>query len=183
MLSEGTCKELLDEMKYNQFKKFNTADMNALEREMNFVQGKIDALKHEAETNDVTEALSVNFALLKAYSDRLERIAKAYRFYRFQRIGDSYFSKENLRGLLAAGELEFHREFSAMADEYLSDYRHLNLNDRHPPLCLFVQILALEDCGTVMCGDEFIELKKERIYFLRKSDVSHLLTKNLVKII
>lgn len=183
MLTEDTCTELIDEMKYNQFKKFNTVKISALERESTIIQTKIDALKHEAEVNEVTESLSVNFALLKAYSERLERISRAYKFHRFLQITESYFSKENLTGLMTPQELEFQNEFESVAEEYLSRFKHLVLNDRHPPLSLFVQILALEDCGTVMCGDEFIELKKDRIYFLRKSDVSHLLAKKFVKII
>ncbi|ELA42747.1 uncharacterized protein VICG_00062 [Vittaforma corneae ATCC 50505] len=183
MLSEGTCKDLLDEIKHNQFKKFNTAEVASLEREMAIVQSKIDDIKLRAEVNEITESLSINFALLKAYKDRLERIHKTYKLFRLKRIQDSYFSKENVVEFLAPHELEFYKNFSDAVGEYLADFKHLALTDRHPPLDFFVQILALEDCGVVLCGDEFVELKKDRIYFLKKSDIAHLLTKKLVKVI
>lgn len=183
MLSEGTCKDLLDEMKHNQFKKFNTAEVASLEHEVAAVQSKIDDIKHQAEITEVTESLSVNFALLKAYKDRLERVHRAYKSFRLKRIRDGYFSKESLAEFLAPHEVEFYKKFSDAVGECLADFKHLALNNRHPPLDFFVQILALEDCGAVLSGDEFIELKKDRIYFLKKSDIAHLLVKKLVKII
>lgn len=183
MFSEKSCKNLLDEIKHNQFKKFNSTEISNLEKEMANIQVKIDDIKHKAELDGVTESLSINFALLKAYNDRLERIIKAYKFYRFKKIQNSYFSKENINSFFSVQENELFSSFSSAVDSYLSKYKYLRLNDRQPPLSLFVQILALEDCGAVLCGDDFIELKKDRIYFLKKSDISHLISKNMVKII
>ncbi len=183
MLSERTCKDLLDEIKHNQFKRFNNAEMLNLEREMNIVQDKMDDIKAQLYKPDFPRDLTINFALLKAYKDRLERISKAYRFFRFKRIQDSYFSKENIVELCSPVETEMLSTFKNAVDEYLHDFKHLSLNDRHAPLGLFVQILALDDCGIVLTGNDFVELKKDRIYFLKKSDVAHLILKKLVKII
>ena len=58
MLSERTCKDLLDEIKHNQFKKFNTVEISCLEREIIDVQSRIDEIKLKAETSDVTESSS-----------------------------------------------------------------------------------------------------------------------------
>ena len=50
-----------------------------------------------------------------------------------------------------------------------------------PPLDLYVQILTFEDCGMIWNGNNFIELQKDKIYFLKKSLISHLIVRGLVK--
>lgn len=184
MFFEDTGSALIDEIKEKELKKYNSKHIFALKSEIKSVDNKIEEIKHLASTmDDVTEELSVNFALLKAYKDRLLRISAAYHYYRFIKIQDSYFYKENTKQNLSLDEIELLNEFSNLADGYLKSYKHLNLSDRNPPLDFYVQILTLEDCGAVMSGNDFVDLKKDRIYFLKKSDISHLLKKSMVKII
>lgn len=183
MLSENTGSDLLDEMKCKELKRFNSSGVNAVEKEIEHVQTKIDEIKVMAESQVITEEISLNFALLKAYKERLERILRAYKMFRLLKVQENYFLKDPISDLLCSYEQEFVKEFSDASDDYLKRFKHLSLGDRNPPLDFYVQIASLQDCGTVMCGDDFIDLKKNRIYFLKKSDIVHLLKKKLVKII
>lgn len=183
MLSEATGKDLLDEIKHDEFKRFNTTEVQRVQQEITLVQAKIEDIKRIAELEEITDELSMNFALLKSYKDRLERILRAYKFFRLLKIQENHFQQRSIVESICSYEQEFLDEFIVLSDSYLKDFTHLSLNDRHPPLNFFVQILALEDCGAIMCGDDFIDLKKDRIYFLKKSDVIHLLKRKLVKII
>lgn len=184
MFHENTGSVLLDQMKQKQLVKYNSKDVNELQNEFKIVTEKLEEIKIAASTlDDVTEELSVNFALLKAYKDRLSRIETAYHYDRFLKIQNGFFKKENMKENLSLDEIELLKNFSEITNEYLEPFKHLNLNDRHPPLDFYIQILTLEDCGAVMCENDFLDLKKDRIYFLKKSDVAHLLKKNMVKII
>ncbi|KAM0681525.1 hypothetical protein GINT2_000038 [Glugoides intestinalis] len=183
MLSEATGKDLLDEIKHDDFKRFNTSEVQRVEQELAQIHAKIEDIKRIAELEEITDELSVNFALLKSYKDRLERILRAYRFFRLIKIQDNHFQQKSMASSICSYEQEFLEGFVTISDTYLKEFHHLLLSDRHPPLNFFVQILALEDCGAIMCGDDFIDLKKDRIYFLKKSDVTHLLKRKLVKII
>lgn len=183
MLSEDTGKELLDEMRQKDLKYYNTQQIGRMNMEIQHVNSKMDNLKHLAEVSEVSEELSVNFAMLKAYRERLTRISKAYHLDRLFKIEENYFEKDNIRGFLCVSEVEFDRDFNRCSDDYLSEFRHLSLNDRYPPLSFYVQIMTLEDCGMVLCDSEFIDLKRDRIYFLKKADVAHLLKKRMAKII
>jgi len=183
MLSEDTGKDLLDEMKLRELKHYNSQQVNKLNREIAAVDQKMEGLKQKAEDSGVTEELSINYAMLKAYKDRLVRILKSYHLNRFFKIEDNYFAKNDIKKLLNVSELNFHGEFTKISDEYFAGYKHLLLNDRSPPLNFYVQILTLVDCGIILSGNEFVDLKKDRIYFLKKADVTHLIQKNFAKII
>lgn len=183
MLSENTGKDLLNEMKWNSFSLYNTQQLFKLRNEQLEVEGKIDELKNIASSGGVTTELSINFALLRAYNDRLTRIEKAYHWFRLQRVMDNYFVKNNIKNILSTNEIEFERKYGKLCDKYFKDYKHIGLIDRSPPLEYFVQIITLQDCGMILCSNEMIELKKNTIYFLKKSDIIHLICKNKVEII
>lgn len=183
MLLEDTGKELLDEIVHKTLGPYNTDQVNNLKKELDFVDKKLEALKQEAESSGITKELSINFALLKAYKDRNVRILKTYVFNRFLKIMTNYFEKNDIKGLLSASESNFESEYLNICEEYLSSSKHLDLMDRDPPLNFFVQIMTLEDCGMILNGDDFIELKKGRLYFLRKADVAHLISARLVKLL
>lgn len=162
---------------------FNTAQVSQIGAEIEYLDTKIEALKREAENTDVGEELSINFAMLKAYKERNMRILRAYLFHRMSKIQENYFDKNDIKGLLSANEINFECEYNRILEEYISDYRHLDLKNREPPLSLYVQVIPLEDCGLVMSGDDFIDLKKGRLYFLRKADIAHLVKQRLVKLL
>lgn len=183
MLSEDTGRELLDEMRQRDLKHYNIQEVGKINMEIQHVECRMDRLKRLAEATGVTEELSVNFAMLKAYGERLTRIHKAYHLDRLLKIQENYFVKNDIRRLLCVSEIEFDRDFNKCTDDCLSEFKHLCLSDRCPPLSFYVQILTLEDCGTVLCDNEFIDLKRDRIYFLKKADVAHLLKKRMAKII
>lgn len=183
MLSEDSGRELLDEMKYGALRTYNAEGVDRVNREIHFVQNRMDELKLRAERSQVTQELSINFALLKAYKERSQRILRAYVFSRLAKIADNYFNKEEIKNQLSVAELEFDRDCVNIHEEILESYKHLDIFSREPPLDFYVQVMTLEDCGVIMSGDGFIDLKKDRLYFLRKADIAHLITSNSVKIL
>ena len=183
MLKTTTAGQILDEMQSGTLKPYNSAAVNALKMELDFVQQKIEEIKREAEQNSITEELSINFAIHKAYRDRNERILRAYAFFRSKIITWNYFAKSDIKGCLSAAEVEFKNDVHEALDTYLAPYSDLNFFNNEPPLDFYVQVVTLEDCGLVLCGDDFIDLRKDRLYFLRKSDISHLISANLAKIL
>lgn len=183
MLSEGTGRELLEEMRQKTLCPYNTAQISQISAEIEYADAKIEALKREAEHSDVSEALSINFAMLRAYRERNLRILRAYTLHRLSMIRDNYFDKRDIKELLSADEIAFEREYGEILEEYIADYRHLDLKNREPPLSLYVQIVPLEDCGLVMSGDDFIDLRRGRLYFLRKADIAHLIKQRLVRLL
>ncbi len=183
MLSESTGKKLLDEIMLVDLKIYNNEEVERIKNEIKYIDNKIELLKENAEKYGITEELSVNFSFLKSYKNRNDRILKAYIFDRLLKITENYFIKNNIFGLLSAREKKFYLEFSTISDAYLEPYRHLDLINTDPPLDFYVQIITLDDCGTILNGDEFIDLKKNRLYYIKKADIAHLINAKLVKII
>lgn len=183
MLSEDVGKDIIDEIQDGRFVPYNITETEKLLNEIEFIDSKIEALKEEAQRSYINEMLSMNFAVLKSYKDRNLRLLRAYNYNRIKMIQMNYFIKNDIKSYLSASEADYESKYINILEEYLEDYKHLDLQNREPPLDLYVQILTLEDCGMVMSGDEFIELKKGRLYFLKKSEIAHLINKNLVKIL
>lgn len=183
MIAESAGKDLLDEMKHIELKQYKFEQVYLLERELASIESKIENLKQIAENLEVTEQLSINFSMLKSYKERINRIIRSYKFNRLLKIQDNYFIKNNIKEYMNQDESTFQMSFNRITDELFTEYKHLLLEDRKPPLNFYVQIMTLEDCGIVLSGNEFVELKKGRIYFMKKSDISHLLKKEMVKII
>ena len=97
MSHENIGSALLDEMKQKHLTRYNSKDICDLKNELEFLEDKIESIKTFASSiDDITVELSVNFAMLKAYKDRLLRISIAYHFDRFCKIQDSFFKKEKL---------------------------------------------------------------------------------------
>lgn len=183
MVSENTGKKLLDEILGNKIKLYNGTHVNNLRSEMEELDHKMRLLKEDAEKHGIREELSINFSLLKSFKDRNERILKTYLFQRLLKITENFFLKENIFDMLSANELVFNQEFTDITETYLDKYRHLDLVDREPPLDFYVQIITLADCGTILNGDEFIDLKKNRLYYVKKSDIAHIINAKLVNIL
>jgi GINS complex subunit 1 len=183
MFTESVGTELIDEMRQSDLKQYNSKGILQLKNELKMVDLRMEELKKIAETSEITEEISVNFALLKAYKDRLTRISKGYHYSRFVRIQNSYFLKDNIKNKISLDEVEMLNDFSKISNEYLRAYTHLNLNDRQPPLNHYVTIITLADCGIVLIGDHFVTLKKDTIYFLKKTDIAHLLSARMVEVI
>ncbi|KAI4290947.1 GINS complex subunit 1 [Pancytospora philotis] len=183
MLCEESGKELLDEIRQKTLTRFNAGQVGQLHAEMEYVDEKIEALKATAETSDVSEELSINFAMLKTYRERCLRIVRAYRFARLLKIQNNYFCKADIKSLLTPEEIQFESEYNKGLETYLDEYRHLDFRSREPPLSHYVQVVPLEDCGLVMSGEDFIELRKNRLYFLKKADIAHLINKGLVEMV
>lgn len=183
MLQRDSGLALLDEIRLESFRLYNSREVMRLDTEMAYVSKKINEMKQQAAKGVVNEELSVNFVLLKSYHDRCLRIRRAYIWYRIRVIEQNYFKKEDIQDLMSADELAYKNRFTELLDEYLSEYRHLDLVHRDVPLNFYVQIFTLEDCGLVMCGKELMDLKKHRIYFLKRSDVAHLLDRQMARII
>lgn len=185
MFSESTGRDLLDEMKFKELKPYNIQNINKIRSEVMEIDVRIEGLKNIVALNDneVTKEISANYSMLKSYKERLLRIEKAYSFSRHIKIQKNYFTKNNIKKYLNSSEMEFEKAYNSISSNYFEKYKHLSLSDRSPPLDYYVQILTFEDCGLIVSGEDLIELKKNKIYFLKKSDIIHLLGKNKIKII
>lgn len=165
---------LLEEISSKTLKKYNYEIVNKIETQIKEVQGLIKDIIEEIKMNK-TEELMLNFAFLKFYRERCTRILKAYSFNRILLI-------DKISDLLSKEEIEIYQTISEAENSYLANFE-LNYSVKEPPIDLFIHVLCLEDCGIVFDNDECIELKKSRIYYIRKKSVEHLLKNNSLKII
>jgi len=179
---EENGKALLDDIRASELKPYNVREVNKIENGLAQVEKEIEKIKERAKIS-VDEKLSMNYVVYKAYKERCRRILDAYKMHRLRRIYESYLQRKEINSLLSMPEVHLKTECYRILDEYLEPYLHLDLYDREPPLNLYVQVMVLEDCGMVMVGKDFVELKRGRLYYLNKKDISHLLNNEVIKII
>ena len=183
MLQRGTGRSLLDEMRVGLFGQYDEVELAKLDREIEYTAGIMEDMKRKASSGNINEEISINYFIIKAHHERCVRIKSAYIWNRLMRIEQNYYKKEKIRHMMNRDEMEFEKEFMEITEEYLEAYKQLDLNHRDIPLNFYVQIYTLVDCGIVMCGDELINLQKDRIYFMRRSEVAHLIDKKMAKIV
>ncbi|KAL6122858.1 hypothetical protein NUSPORA_00119 [Nucleospora cyclopteri] len=185
MFSVNFVDEILREIKHGTILKYNTVAISSLNEENEYIDSLINGLNEEASTmGDIANEISINFAILHKYKERNKRILKTYNLDRLLKINENISNHSFLdESLLSLDEVDYARCLKEIDEEYFADYDYLNVSDTKVPLDFFVQILALEDCGIIMSGDEFVDVKKDHIYFLKKTDITHLIEKKFVQVI
>lgn len=171
-------------LKIIQAAQFSSSDEDLVKRvesENRAVRDKMRWIRETTGDDDVDEEISLNYMLLKNFLDRNVRILRTYRFARIQKIQSRVFQgREPCAGLQ---HLKLCRDIKNAIELRCSEFPFIDFVEGKPPLDLYVQILTLDDCGVVMDGDEFVELKKNRVYFLRRKAVDHLINMKLVEVI
>lgn len=173
---------LLEDVRSGAAKPHRHAEIKTLRSENAYLDAKMEEIKREA-SGEISEELSMNYVMLKHFKERNERVMRCYMFHRMKLMFDAFFSKECIGHLLSADEEECAERYGGALDEYLEPFHMLDFSANEPPLQLFVQVLTLEDCGVVMDEEGLVELKKDRIYFVRKSLVMHLISSGLASVI
>ncbi|ORD92913.1 hypothetical protein A0H76_2924 [Hepatospora eriocheir] len=138
-------------------------------------------IENSYKENESNEIL-INFALLKEYKERNDMIVNAYKFNRLLKIEDRIHTNIDYN-CLSNDEISFLKDYKFIMKEYFKKYKFLDIKNRNVSINLYVQILVLEDCGVVYTDNDFIDLKKDHIYYLKKNDINHLLKNDLIKII
>jgi hypothetical protein len=174
---------LLEDSKSKVLKPYNSENVRILEREAALLNIEMSKIKETAKETGINEELSLNYLVLKKYEERNERMKKAYLFNRALKMQKAYFNKQKIEHLISNEEKGHFYEYKAFLDKYFSEYPYLDFFEDSPPLDLFVHVYTLQDCGVVLDGTEFIEMKKNRLYFLRKRVVRHLILNDYVKVI
>lgn len=171
-------------LKIIQASKFSRRDeelLTEMEKENKIIQKKMEWIRENTGEDEVNEEISLNYMLLKNFLNRNMRILRNYKFWRIQMVQSSLFQGKELCKSLQ--HLQLCKDVkNAMELRYL-EFPFLDFVEGEPPLDLYVQILTLDDCGVVMDGDEFLELKKDKVYFLRRKAVDHLITMKLAVVI
>lgn len=178
----GECgSKLLRIIQTAQFSRSDEELVAEMARENKMIQEKMEWIRENTSEDDVNEEISLNYMLLKNFLNRNMRILRNYKFWRIQTVQSSVFQgkelSEGLRHLQLGKDIR-----NAMEQRYM-EFPFLDFVEGRPPLDLYVQILTLDDCGVVMDGDEFLELKKNRVYFLRRRAVDHLIAMKLAVVI
>lgn len=185
MFSVHYLEEVLSEIKDKELKKYNSIAMSSLMDEKNYITKEIE--KYNASVGDpmnIGEDVTMNYAMMQSYLDRDERLSKIYHFDRILKIEEMIINKTGFaENQLSVDEIDFVKEFDGIYSGYCSEHKILDFNDRNYPMDLFVQIVVLEDCGTVLTGEEFVNLVKGRIYFIKKADIAHLIENKAVEIL
>lgn len=173
---------ILEDCKSKTIKPYRHTEVKQLINENLFLENQMEEIKLMAE-NEISEEMSINYILLKSYQNRNTRIMKAYSFKRLGFIYKSILSKEQINDFLSSEEEDILKKYNESLKSYFNNFNSLDFSNDEPPLNFFVQIITLSDCGVIIDEGSFIELKKDRIYFVRKSAITHLINNNLVKVI
>lgn len=173
---------ILEDIRSEVFETYRYSEVKDLKNENEYLDAKMNEIRVEV-TDDVSEELSVNYIMLKYFRERNQRILRSYHFHRLNLLLDLFFSKESVEHLLSAEEEEYFGTYDGMLKEYLRPFSAFDFITRSPPTQFFIQILTLEDCGLVMDEGTLVELKKDRIYFIKRSTVTHLINAGFVRII
>lgn len=173
---------LLEDAKADSLRAHAQAEIKTLESENARLEARMEEIK-ERVADEISEELSVNYIMLKYFRERNKRILRCYSFHRVQLLFDAFFSKMHVGHLLSCDEEDLARRYHAVLRDYLDSFPMLDFSAREPPIQFFVQIVTLEDCGLVMDGESLVELRKNRIYFIKRSAVMHLINEGLVQIV
>jgi GINS complex subunit 1 len=173
---------LIDDIRSRKLKPYRHNEVRGMASESASLDAAMEEIRLEA-SSEISEELSVNYIMLKHHKDRNDRIVRAYHFHRLSFIHSSFLHKSSMAHLLSAEEEEYMREYGSAIGEYMGSFDVLDFGVTEPPIHFFVQVVTLGDCGVIMDEESFMELKKDRIYFVRKSAISHLISSGLVRII
>ena len=175
MFSHNFAEEMFTEIKCRNLTKYNTSVVNALVDEINYLTAHTEELNEKAiSKNEITKEIESNFVLLQSYKERNERLHKIYHFDRLLKIEEKILSNENInKEMLSIDENEFVKEFKDALSDLFNPI--LDFNNQSLPISFYVHVVALKDCGVILTGEEFVDIKKNRIYFIKRNDINHLI--------
>jgi len=85
--------------------------------------------------------------------------------------------KENL----SSHEVEFFESYDKLLGSYMDEIDINLAADQNPPKQLFVEVRALQDYGEVLTDTGVVNLKKNTVHFLRRSDAELLIRQGVLE--
>ncbi|EPR79701.1 hypothetical protein SLOPH_1803 [Spraguea lophii 42_110] len=173
--------EILQDSLSPSFKKYNK-NIKHLKTEIEHIEKKLEEFDHSIDQENITQEISIKYLLLKNKLERNKRIYKAYHFHRIKKIQEFYLNNIELENLLTETEEHYFKEYKYALKEYTSNF-DIDFYTQEPPLEYFIQIYTNDDCGIIIDGDDMIELKKDKIFYVKRKSIIHLLNTDMIKIL
>ncbi|EOB12181.1 hypothetical protein NBO_508g0032 [Nosema bombycis CQ1] len=152
---------------------YNDQVVSEIQNRIENINQEMTRIKESIQGDDIPTTISINYILLTFYKNRCKRILRAYHFQRLLNLKNFFILNEK--------EKKLHKSIKEIENEYLSCF-DLNYEGK-VPLLSFIKIMTLKDCGLVYDGDELVDLKKGRIYFIKRKAIEHLLEGGYLKIV
>ncbi|RVD90721.1 hypothetical protein TUBRATIS_28480 [Tubulinosema ratisbonensis] len=152
-----------------------------IEEENTFLTSKLIELQTTTEEENLNKEISYNFLLINNQLKRNLRIIKAYKFNLIKQIIDLIYKNE-IKDLSLENKNIFNK-IKSYFETRIGEFSFLDYAFNEPPLRLYIQIYTKRDCGVVFDGDNLIELKENRFYYVKKCLVEHLIGLDYVEII
>lgn len=165
--------ELIQDIRTLGKKSFNIVSFRKLNDITQSLRQKMQKIRKLAETETITTEMSINFMLLKKYEEMNERIRKTYIRHRFlnRHLCINFTENEN----------NFYREYDFIFEEYKNEFQFFN--ECSVPLEFFVRVMAVKECGVVKIKDQIIEIEVDRVYFLRRKYIEHLIENGCMRVV
>ncbi|KCZ79155.1 hypothetical protein H312_03461 [Anncaliia algerae PRA339] len=173
--------KLIQEIKRISLKNYNKDLIQSIEEENKLLKLKLYEIEQYTNENELTQEITFNFLMINNYYKRNLRILRMYKYSIINLIIDEIMhNKESDIPL----ENKIYKETvkNILLKRY-DEFDFLDFSFTDPPLKLYVQVYTKKDCGVIIDGNNIIELKCDRFYFVKKCLVEHLLALGYVEII
>ncbi|KAM0673420.1 hypothetical protein GVAV_003112 [Gurleya vavrai] len=170
---------VINDIKSKNLKPFNTK-IDSLLTENIKLNIDLDKLKENANDDSITIEQSLNYVMLKNLMDRNTRLIKTYKYFRFKKIEKSVFLNLELQNM-NEDDIKYKNDFNDIFEKYKSNFCidfELDM-----PKDYYVNVIAIDECGSVLVDGEILEIRKGMLYYLRKKIIRHLLITGRMKII
>ena len=159
--------------RHEQIPPYDQTAVESIIQEMNSLWSQLEEViaNGEGEPEATHAGYLLHFSL-----NRNKRVTLAYLYNRLQRIlrlrwellGNKL--PQSIVDNCSASERSSFEVYDKLLTEYMTSI-DLDLTiDTQPPKDLYIQIRVLEDCGELQTGRDFIDLRKNSMHYLRRSD-------------
>ncbi|KAM0678183.1 hypothetical protein BDAP_001197 [Binucleata daphniae] len=161
------------------FKNYNK-NYDLLKLQTDLIIEKLEHVKNNTNPENISVEESLNFLFLKNQIDRNTRILKTYKYKRCKKIENAVVNKINLQNMCEM-DIEYKKDFENLYNEYLTN---IGIEfDTELPLNFFVTIVPIKDCGCIMINNELVQLENDKMYYVKRKSIKHLIDDKKVKVI
>ena len=114
------------------------------------------------------------------------RLSPINRYNRLDKVKDLWWESgtvisEDMKENLSSHEVEFFESYDKLLGSYMDEIDINLAADQNPPKQLFVEVRALQDYGEVLTDTGVVNLKKNTVHFLRRSDAELLIRQGVLE--
>lgn len=172
--------DLIKEASKKELTPFNNKLITLLDQTNAKLSAEISEIRN-TNPSSLTQKLSIKYMFLKSLFERNMKIKDFYQKSRHKKIRDKVLSKNLDKTFLTKDEREYAENYADELSNFFSFYEIFDYSVAKPPIDYFVQIFAVDDC--VFFDDDIVELKKGRMYFLKRKLVEKLIENGVVKVL